>query len=146
MGESLQPGPETPLTDFSVEEREGQPAAVFDRLPPEQGSLLSYFLHPDSAYAGALYADVLKVAAGRVPWMSYEDDFFKTTLRPDCVELETKEPDGRTGTTVRVRLSLDEAKHLLLKWGFECMRWEAVREDPPGVELRPDQSESSAVH
>lgn len=146
MGESLQPGPETPFTDYRVEERDGLPGAVFDRLPPEQGSLLSYFLYPDKAYAGALYVDVLKVAAGRMPWMSYEDDFFKTTLRPDCVELETKEPDGRTGNPVRVRLSLDEAKYLLLKWGFECMRWEAVREDPPGVGPHPDQIESGTVH
>ena len=146
MTEQQQADRETPFTDFSAEEREGLPSAVFDRLPREQSSLLSYFLYPDKAYTGALYADVLKVAAGRIPWMSYEDDFFKTTIRPDCVEMEKKEPDELTGNPVRVKLSLDEAQYLLLKWGFECMRWEAVREDSLGVGQHPDQIASDAVN
>jgi hypothetical protein len=117
----------TPFTAFRVEDCDGLPKAVFDRLPPEQGSLLSYFLYPDRTYAGALYLDVLKVAAGEIPFMSYEDDFFSTTFEAETALIETKGPAEETGSPVRLRLSLGDVKFLLLKWTFECMRWEAVR-------------------
>ena len=40
---------ETPFTDFHVEDSEGEPRAVFDRLTPEQSSLLAHFLYPDES-------------------------------------------------------------------------------------------------
>lgn len=133
VGISLLPARETPYTDFRVEERDGVPSAVFDRIPAEQSSLLSYFLYPDKAYAGALYMDVLKVAGGAVPWMSYEDDFFTVTFMPDGVELETKEC-----TPAKVSLPTDDAKYLLLKWGVVCARREAVDKDEGDVESCPE--------
>lgn len=138
VGLSLLPGRETPFTDFRVEERDGLPSAVFDGLPAEQGSLLSYFLYPDKAYAGALYMDVLKVADGSAQWMSYEDDFFRATFRPDGVDLETKEPPAGAGTHAKVTLSTDDAKYLLLKWGVVCARRERDEEDECDVEAQPD--------
>lgn len=118
---------ETPFTDYRVEADEGLPRAVFDRLPPEQSSLLSYLLYPDKAYVGALYLDLLKVSDGEIPGVSYEDNLFKFSAENRNVEVESKEPAEKTGACVRVKLSLNEAKFLLLKWSFECMRWEAVR-------------------
>lgn len=145
VGVSLLPGRETPYTDFRVEERDGVPSAVFDRIPAEQSSLLSYFLYPDKAYAGALYMDVLKVAGGAVPWMSYEDDFFTATFRPDGVELETKGPPAGVGTTAKVTLSTDDAKYLLFKWGVVCARWERVEEDALDLEFSLEQGGSTAA-
>lgn len=118
---------ETPFTKFRVIDCDGLPKAVFDNLPVEQGSLLSYFLYPDKAYAGALYMDAMKVSDKEAPWASYEDDFFTVTIRPKIVVIETKGPAEQTGARVKVRLSLCEAKYLLLKWSFECMRWEALQ-------------------
>jgi hypothetical protein len=118
---------ETPFTDYQVEDCEGLPRAVFDQLPPEQSSLLSAFLYPDKAYIGALYLEILKVSDGEIPWMSYEDDLFKFSAGGKYVEVESKEPLEKTKACVRVKMSLSEAKFLLLKWRFECMRWEAVR-------------------
>jgi hypothetical protein len=116
-----------PFTDFRVEECDGLPKAVFDRVPPEQDSLLSYFLYPDKAYVGALYLDVMKVSEGEIPWMSYEDDFFRSTFRPDAALIETKGPAEQTGAPVRLTLPLGDVKFLLLRWSLECMRWEALR-------------------
>jgi hypothetical protein len=118
---------ETPFTDFRVEDDEGIPRAVFNRLAPEQGALLSYFLYPNKEYVGMLYLDLLKVSEGDISDMSYEDDVFKTTFSPDGVLVEANEVVGQTGEHVSVRLSLSEAKFLLLKWCFECMRWDALR-------------------
>lgn len=116
---------ETPFTDFRVVDCDGLPQAVFDGLLAEQSSLLSYFLYPDKAYAGALYLDVMKVSDKEVAWASYEDEFFTVMIRPAAVELETKAPVEETGARVKVQLSIGEAKFLLLKWRLECMRWEA---------------------
>lgn len=118
---------ETPFTDFRVVDCDGLPQAVFDGLPAEQSSLLSYFLYPDKAYAGALYLDAMKVSDKEAEWASYEDDFFTVMISPEDVEIETKGPDGQTGMRVKVKLSLGEAKFLLLKWRLECMRWESIR-------------------
>lgn len=118
---------ETPFTDFRVVDCEGLPQAVFDRLPAEQSSLLSYFLYPDKTYAGALYLDAMKVSDKEAEWASYEDDFFIVMIRPEAVEIETKPPVEQTGARVKVTLSLGEAKFLLLKWRLECMRWEALQ-------------------
>jgi hypothetical protein len=116
---------ETPFTDFRVVDCNGLPQAVFDMLPAEQSSLLSYFLYPDKAYAGALYLDAMKVTDKEAAWASYEDDFFTVMIRPEAVEIETKDPAEQTGARVKVKLSLGEAKFLLLKWRLECMRWES---------------------
>jgi hypothetical protein len=123
----LLPARETSFTDFRVEECDGLPSAVFEMLTPEQSSLLSYFLYPDKAYVGALYTDLLKVAGGSAQWMSYEDNTFRVTFRPDIVELETKETTAQQGAGVKVTLSLEEAKYLLLKWGIVCARREVIR-------------------
>lgn len=118
---------ETPFTDFRVVDCDGLPQAVFDGLPAEQSSLLSYFLYPDKTYVGGLYLDLLKVTEGEIEWMSYEDDFFRTTFTPENVVLETKESTGQTSSVIRMNLSPGEVKFLLLKWTFECMRWGAIR-------------------
>lgn len=117
---------ETPFTDFRVVDCDGLPQAVFDSLPAEQSSLLSYFLYPDKTYAGALYLDAMKVSDKEAEWASYEDDFFTVMIRPEAVEIETKALVEQTGARVKVKLSLGEAKFLLLKWRLECMRWEAL--------------------
>lgn len=124
---------ETPFTDFRVIDCDGLPQAVFDSLPAEQGSLLSYFLYPDKTYVGGLYLYLLKVTEGEIEWMSYEDDFFRTTFTPDNVVLETKEPTGQAGSGIRMNLSPGEVKFLLLKWTFECMRWGAIRHSDESV-------------
>lgn len=116
---------ETPFTDFRVVDCDGLPQAVFDGLPAEQSALLSYFLYPDKAYAGALYLDAMKVSDKEAEWASYEDDFFTVTIRPETVEIETKAPVEQTDARVKLKLSLGETKFLLLKWRLECMRWEA---------------------
>jgi hypothetical protein len=116
---------ETEFTDFRVVDCDGLPQAVFDGLPADQSSLLSYFLYPDKAYAGALYLDAMKVSDKEAEWASYEDDFFTVMFRPEAVELETKDQVGQTGARVKMKLSLGEAKFLLLKWRLECMKWEA---------------------
>lgn len=118
---------ETPFTDFRVVDCDGLPQAVFDGLPAEQSALLSYFLYPDKAYAGALYLDAMKVSDKEAEWASYEDDFFTVMIRPEAVEIETKAPVEQTGARVKVQLSLGEVKFLLLKWRLECMRWEALQ-------------------
>lgn len=123
--DSLLADAETPFTDFRVIDCEGLPKALFEGLPAEQGSLLSYFLYPDKAYVGALYLDAMKVSDGEATWTSYEDDFFTVTIRPRSVVIETKGPVKPTGARAKVKLSLGEAKFLLLKWRLECMRWEA---------------------
>lgn len=124
---SLWADSETPFTAFRVEDCDGLPKAVFDRLPQEEGSLLSYFLYPHRIYAGALYLDVLKVADGEIPYMSYEDDFFRITFEAKAAQIETKGPAEETGSPVRLKLSIGDVKFLLLRWTFECMRWEAIR-------------------
>jgi hypothetical protein len=116
---------ETPFTDFRVVDCDGLPQAVFDSLQAGQSSLLSYFLYPDKAYAGALYLDAMRVSDKEAEWASYEDDFFTVTIRPEVVEIEAKAPVEQTGARVKVKLSLGETKFLLLKWRLECMRWEA---------------------
>src|ERR671921_1241769 len=88
---------ETPFTDFRVVDCDGLPQAVFDGLPADQSSLLSYFLYPDKAYAGTLYLDAMKVSDKEAEWASYEDDFFTVTIRPEAVEIETKALDEQTG-------------------------------------------------
>lgn len=118
---------ETPFTDFRVEDDEGMPKAIFNRLAPEQGSLLSYILYPSKEYTGMLYLDLMKVSEGEISGMSYEDDFFKATFSSDGVLVEANEVVEQTGERVSIRLSLSEAKFLLLKWCFECMRWDAMR-------------------
>lgn len=125
--ENLWADSETPFTAFRVENCDGLPMAVFDRLPPEQSSLLSYFLYPDRIFAGALYLDALKVADGEIPYLSYEDDFFRITFEAQTALIETKEPVAETGSPVRLNLSIGDVKFLLLRWTFECMRWEAIR-------------------
>lgn len=121
---------ETPFTDFRVVDCDGLPQAVFDSLPAEQSSLLSYFLYPDKTYVGGMYLDLLKVTEGEIEWMSYEDDFFRTTFTPDNVVLEAKE---QAGSGIRMNLSPGEVKFLLLKWTFECMRWGAIRHSDESV-------------
>lgn len=133
---------ETPFTDFRVEDDEGIPKAIFNQLDPEQGSLLSYFLYPNKEYAGMLYLDLLKVSEGDISGMSYEDDFFKTTFSPDGVLVEANEVAGQTGERVSIRLSLSEAKFLLLKWCFECMRWDAMRWSAMSDGTAPGRSSS----
>lgn len=117
---------ETPFTDFRVEDCNGLPRAVFDRIPPDQSSLLSYLLYPNKAFVGALYLDLLKVSDGELPGLSYEDHLFRFSAENMNVEVVAKEPAEMTGACARVNLSLSEAKFLLLKWAFECMRWEAI--------------------
>lgn len=119
---------ETVFTDFRVVDCDGLPQAVFDGLPADQSSLLSYFLYPDKAYAGALYLDAMKVSDREAEWASYEDDFFSVMIRPEVVEIETKAPIEQTGEPAKVKLSLGETKFLLLKWRLECMRWESLRQ------------------
>ncbi len=130
---------ETPFTDFRVEDSFGQPRAVFDRLTPEQSSLLAHFLYPDKAYISALYRDSMKVESREVPSMSYEDDFLKVTIGHRSVVLETKEQAKQAGTHLRMKLPLSDAKYLLLKWKFECIRWEAIqhnsRNTTAGIDL-----------
>jgi hypothetical protein len=46
---------ETPFTDIRVEDNERLQQASFNRLLPEQSSLLPYILNSDKAYGGALY-------------------------------------------------------------------------------------------
>lgn len=118
---------ETPFTDYRVEDRDGLPRAVFDRLPPEQSSLLSYFLYPDKFFIGNLYLEVLKISNKEIPWMSYEDNYVKTTFKPRSVVIETKVPVEQRGSRVKLKLPLGDVKFLLLKWRFECMRWEAIQ-------------------
>ncbi len=113
----------TPFTDFRVEDRGGLPRAVFDRLPPEQGSLLSRFLHPDRAYIGALYLDVLKVAKKEISWITYKDDYFEVTFGPRRVVIETREPSRQGGSRVRLRLPLGDVMLLLMRWGIRCVTW-----------------------
>lgn len=135
---------ETPFTDYYVEDCDGLPRAVFNQLPPEQSSLLSTFLYPDKAYIGALYLDVLKVSDGEIPWMSYEDDFLKAIFERKSVMIETKEPVEQTGSPVKMKLPLSDVKFLLLKWRFECMRWEAVQSNMDNVEASLNVSEKLA--
>lgn len=78
------------------------------------------------AAGGALYLDAMKVSDKEAEWASYEDDFFTVMIRPEAVEIETKAPVEQTGAPAKVKLSLGEAKFLLLKWRLECMRWEAT--------------------
>lgn len=134
---------ETPFTDFRVVDCDGLPKAVFDSIPAEQGSLLSYFLYPDKGYAGALYLDALKVSDKEIAWASYEDDFFTVTIRRRAVDIETKGPVEQTGARAKVTLSMGEAKLLLLKWSFECMRWEAVRWAAANTEAGMAESSSN---
>lgn len=124
---------ETPFTDFRVEDNEGMPKAIFNRLTPEQGALLSYFLYPTKEYTGMLYLDLMKVSEGEISGMSYEDDLFKATFSPNGVLVEANEVIGQTGERVSIQLSLSEAKFLLLKWCFECMRWDALRWSATGL-------------
>jgi hypothetical protein len=118
---------ETPFTDFRVVNSDGLPKAVFDRLPEEQGSLLSHFLYPDREYAGAMYLDAMKVYDKEAAQVTYKDDLLAVTIRPRSVVIETQRAAGQAGERVKVRFSLREAKLLLLKWKFECMRWEALQ-------------------
>lgn len=120
---------ETPFTDFRVEDSEGEPRAVFDRLTPEQSSLLAHFLYPDKAYISALYLDTMKVESREVPSMSYEDDVLKAIIDHRSVVLEPKDKAKQTGTNLKMKLPLSDAKYLLLKWKFECIRWEAVQQN-----------------
>lgn len=113
----------TPFTDFRVEDCDGVPRAVFDRLPPEQSALLAHFLHPDRNYIGALYLDVLKVARKKITWLSYEDDYFKVTCKPKSVVLETKGPVELAGRRVRLRLPTGDVMLLLMRWGLRCVTW-----------------------
>src|SRR5947209_11347998 len=118
---------ETPFTDYRVEDHDGLPVAIFDGLPPEQSSLLSHVLYPDQAYIRELYGDVMKVSDGEVPWMSYEDDFVKTSFGPVSALIEAKLLAEQTGSRVKMKVPLEDIKFLLLKWRIECMRCEAVR-------------------
>jgi hypothetical protein len=122
---------ETPFTDFRVEDCDGLPKAVFDGLPPEQSSLLSHVLYPDQAYIRELYLDVMKVSGGEALWMSYEDDFVKTSFGPVSALIETKLPTEQTGSHVKMKVPLADVKLLLLKWRFECMRRESIRQTTP---------------
>src|SRR5437588_10175235 len=117
---------ETPFTDFRVEDCEGMPGAVFYALPPEQSSLLSYFLYPDQAYIRALYLDFLKVSDGEIPCLSYEDDFLKATITFQNVVIEAKELAEEAGEPVRMNIPIGNVKLLLLKWKFQLMLLEAV--------------------
>ena len=117
---------ETPYTDFRVEDSDGQPRAVFDHIPLEQSSLLSCFLYPDKNFIGSLYLDVLKVARKEVSSMSYEDDFYIATFKQDSIVIDSKEPVAPIDSHVRVKIPLGDAKLLLLKWKFQCMKWEAI--------------------
>jgi hypothetical protein len=120
---------ETPFTDFRVEDSEGQPRAVFDRLTPEQSSLLAHFLYPDKAYISALYLDSMKVESREAPPMSFEDDVLKAIIDHRNVVLETKEQAKPASSPLRMKLPLSDAKYLLLKWKFECIRWEAIQQN-----------------
>ena len=124
---------ETPFTDFRMEDDEGLPRAVFDQIETEKSSLLSYLLYPDKVYVGALYLDLMRVSEREVMGMSYEDDFFKLRFTPEIVEVETKQPDEQTGTCTTVKLSVGEAKFLLLKWRFECIRWDVSHYSAEGA-------------
>ena len=118
---------ETPYTDFRVEDSAGQPRAVFDRIPSEQSSLLGCFLYPDKNFIGSLYMDVLKVAGEEGSSMSYEDNFCIATFKQDSILIVSKVPAAPTDSHIRVEIPLGDAKLLLLKWKFQCMRWEAIQ-------------------
>lgn len=123
MGRSLT-DLETPYTDFRVEDRGGLLRAVFGQLTPAESSLLSHLLYPDNLYADLLYRDVSSVADGERPSVTYCDEYFNVVCSPLGLELESAGPEGKR---VRLKLTLDDAKYLLLKWRLECERWEASR-------------------
>ena len=118
---------ETPFTDFRIEDCDGEPRAVFDKLPAELSSLLSDLLCPNKEFIGNLYLDALRVAHKEVPWTSYENDFLKVTFKPRSAIVESKALNEITSKRVRVKLTRSDAGYLLLKWKFECIRWEALQ-------------------
>jgi hypothetical protein len=100
------------------------PRAVFGQLAPAESSLLSHLLYPDSGYADLLYRDVSAVADGERPSATYCDEYFNAVCSPSGLELESAGPEGKRA---RLKLTLDDAKYLLLKWKLECQRWETSR-------------------
>lgn len=72
--------------------------------------------------------------------MSYEDNIVKSTFKPKSVVIEEKVPMEQTGSRVKLKLPLGDVKFLLLKWRFECMRWEAVQWNMRDIEDDPHGS------
>jgi|SRR5947209_1451928 len=114
---------ETPFTDFRVYDFNGVPRAVFDRLTPEQNSLLSHFLYPSRAYIDSLYKDTLKVKSGELKQVVFEDDLVKANFGPRDLVIEMKRVEGVTNKHFMMKLPAIDARYLLLKWKFECIRW-----------------------
>jgi hypothetical protein len=119
---------ETPFTDFRVEEQDGLPRAVFDRLPKEQSTLLAYFLYPNLTFVDVLYADAIKVKNGEAQQTTYGDDYFTAMFSRRSVVIETLKPSETNGKIIRIQMPAVDARYLLLKWKFECMRLEAIRQ------------------
>lgn len=115
---------ETPYTDFWVEDRDGQTRAVFDRLTLAESSLLSHLLYPDSEYADLLYCDVSAVAGGERPSATYCNEYFNAVCTMSGLEIEANQVRAGGGA-VRLKIPIDDAKYLLLKWKFECDRRES---------------------
>lgn len=117
---------ETPFTDFTVEEMNGHPRAVFPKLTPEQSELLSHFLYPSSTYIDSIYRDALELKEGRAREFTYETPQHKATFGTRSLVIVAKEVTGTSHAHVKVKLPAIDARYLLLKWKFQCVKWEAT--------------------
>jgi hypothetical protein len=118
---------ETPFTDFYVEELEGSPRAVFPKLPPEQSSLLSRFLYPSRTYIDAIYQDALKLKNSEAHEITYEDEDFKASFGTKSLVIVAKQPASPNCAPAIIKLPAIDARYLLLKWKYQCMRWESIK-------------------
>ncbi len=122
---------ETPYTDFRVEDSGGRPRAVFDRIPDEQSSLLASFLYPDRTYIDGIYRDALTLKNGEAQEINYEDQYFKASFGIRSLVLVAKHPVSPNCAPAKIKLPAIDARYLLLKWKFQCIRWEISQSQMP---------------
>lgn len=116
------------LITFRVEEdEEGLPMAVFDRLAPEEGELLSQLLYPSYQFVSELYGDALRIKDGGTRGSSYSDGSLKAIFGQEKLTIESLSDGEPSEQKVRLEMTLAAARYVLLRWKVACMKSEALR-------------------
>lgn len=108
--------------NFRLEEINGVPNAVFKDEDPRRGKLLSNFLHPAPYFVPDILYEISIVERQIIESSGFDSAHVSVLLMRDCIVIASSLPESGEGQSHRIELSLDEAKLLLLEWGFVLQR------------------------
>src|ERR671939_1852478 len=108
--------------EFSIEEVEGTPRAVFEGEGRLRGSLLSHFLRPDPYFVPDMLYELSLVERNTVESSGFDTPHVHVEFFRDRVVIEKPTGEHEGAETQVLTIPPDEAKLLLLEWGVAMQR------------------------